>query len=134
MIKFTTNSRYTIQMIDCYNRLFQKMGGKLKIIKAWRRDATFFSYRAGSASFLKKMLEGGGKKQKKPDESPRENVGSAKNPLPETTEKRPARHEDTIGLAGCISFSGSKRACLKFGGFTFSFAEITDVMSSESDP
>ena len=35
-------------------------------------------------------------------------------------------------LAG-ISLSGSKRANVKLGGFTYAFAEITDTMSSESE-
>ena len=35
-------------------------------------------------------------------------------------------------LAG-ISYSGAKELILKLGGFTFSFAEITDGMSSENE-
>jgi hypothetical protein len=43
-------------------------------------------------------------------------------PAPRTTEKRPARHEDTIFL--CWYFIHlSKRAIMKLGGFTYAFAE-----------
>ncbi len=38
----------------------------------------------------------------------RENVGSAKNPLQKRTEKRPARHEDTMVLAGLFRFLEQK--------------------------
>lgn len=60
----------------------------------------------------------------------RENVGSAKNPLQK--RRRNAQQKRHNGPCWCISISGAKELILKLGGFTFSFAEITDVMSLES--
>ena len=42
-----------------------------------------------------------------------------------TIEKRPARHEDTMVLAG-ISYTWAKELSSKLGRFSSSFAEITD--------
>ena len=59
-------------------------------------------------------------------------VGPTKNLLQRRTEKRPARHKDT--MVPCWYFNlWSKRAILILGRFTRTFAEITDVMSSETD-
>ena len=49
--------------------------------------------------------------------------GPAKNLLPRRTEKRPARHEDTMVLAG-ISYLVAKKAYFKLGRFSCIFAEI----------
>lgn len=56
---------------------------------------------------------------------------SRQEPAQETTEIRPARRKDTLVLAGVFRILGQK--CLKLGGFTCVFAEITDKMSMESD-
>ena len=56
---------------------------------------------------------------------------SRQEPAQETTEIRPARLEDTMVLAGVFRILGQK--CLKLGGFTCVFAEITDGMSLEPD-
>ena len=60
----------------------------------------------------------------------REIEGPAKNLLLRRTKKRPAGHEDTIFL--CWHFVlKSKRANLKLGRFSISFAEITDKKEPE---
>jgi len=60
----------------------------------------------------------------------RERVGPAKNLLQRRTEKRPAGQTQWSLLAFRL---WSKRANLKLGGFTRSFAEITDKKSLEPD-
>ena len=68
------------------------------------------------------------KHKKKPDDSPYALCeGPAKKPAPETTEKRPARHEDTIFL--CWHFFSGAKEHIELGRFTHNFAEITDEMS-----
>ena len=71
------------------------------------------------------------KDSKKPDEFPRENVGSARNLLPSDRETlgKTRRHN---GLCRYF-FLRSKRAYFELGGFTFPVAETTDEMSMESD-
>ena len=58
--------------------------------------------------------------------------GPTKNLLKRRTEKRPARHEDTMVLAG-IFLSFEQKSYFKLGRFSSPFAEITDVMSSKPD-
>ena len=71
-------------------------------------------------------------KQKKAGRIPvRENVGSAKNLLP---ERQRNAQQDTKTQWSLLVFRclGAKEHILKLGGFTFSFAEITDEMSTEN--
>ncbi len=73
-----------------------------------------------------------GRRQKKAGRIPvRENVGSAKNLLPERQRKA---QQDTKTQWSLLVFRcmGAKEHILKLGGFTFSFAEITDEMSTET--
>ena len=60
-----------------------------------------------------------------------ENVGSAKNLLP---ERQRNAQQDTKTQWSLLVFRclGAKEHILKLGGFTFSFAEITDEMSTEN--
>ena len=62
----------------------------------------------------------------------REDVGPAKNPLP---ERQRNAQQDTKTQWSLLVFRclGAKEHILKLGGFTSSFAEITDKMSTESD-
>ena len=46
--------------------------------------------------------------QKKPDDSRTRVRRSRQEPVPETTEKRPARHKDTMVPCWCISFQEQK--------------------------
>ena len=62
----------------------------------------------------------------------REIVGSAKNPLKKRQRNVQQDTKTQWSLLEYFAFL-SKRAFLKLGGFTISFAEITDVMSSEPD-
>ena len=57
---------------------------------------------------------------------------SRQEPVPETTEKRPARHEDTMLLAGLFR-TLEQKDLIKLGWFSYAFAEITDVMNTEMD-
>ena len=57
-----------------------------------------------------------------------------KNLFLRRTEKCPERHEDTVLPCAGISSFMSKRAKLKLGRFSISFAEITNEMSLESTP
>ena len=57
-------------------------------------------------------------------------VGPTKNLLQRRTEKRPARHKDTM-VPCWYSNLWSKRAILILGRFTRTFAEITNEMSLE---
>ena len=61
----------------------------------------------------------------------RENVGSAKNLLPERQRnaQQDMKTQWSLLVFRCL---GAKEHILKLGGFTFSFAEITDGMSSET--
>ena len=63
----------------------------------------------------------------------REIVGSAKNPLKKRQRNVQQDTKTQWSLLEYFAFL-SKRAFLKLGGFTISFAEITDVMSSETIP
>ena len=60
-----------------------------------------------------------------------DDVGSAKNPLP---ERQRNAQQDTKTQWSLLVFRclGAKEHILKLGGFTFSFAEITDQMSTEA--
>ena len=62
----------------------------------------------------------------------REIVGSAKNPLKKRQRNVQQDTKTQWSLLEYFAFL-SKRAFLKLGGFTISFAEITDVMNLESD-
>ena len=85
--------------------------------------------------FLEKDVFPGGngrKETKKAGRIPvRENVGSAKNLLP---ERQRNAQQDTKTQWSLLVFRslGAKEHILKLGGFTFSFAEITDKMSTET--
>ena len=61
---------------------------------------------------------------KKPDAPLARCVGSRQEPAHRTSEKRPARHNDTMGL--CWYFDSMSKGQIKLGGFYTSFAEITD--------
>ena len=61
----------------------------------------------------------------------RENVGSAKNLLPE--RQRNVQQETKTQWSLLVFRSlGAKELILKLGGFTFSFAEITDKKNTEN--
>ena len=93
---------------------------------------TFFVIPDGFRIFLgKKMLEEGGKKQKSRTYPRVDDVGSAKNPLP---ERQRNAQQDTKTQWSLLVFRclGAKEHILKLGGFTSSFAEITDKMSTEN--
>lgn len=81
--------------------------------------------------FLEKMLEGGGKKQKSRTHPRVDDVGSAKNPLPERQRnaQQDTKRQWSLLVFRCL---GAKELFLKLGGFTSSFAEITDKMSTET--
>ena len=92
------------------------------------------SYRTDSVSFFRKKCFCGkltGKTKKAGRIPVRENVGSAKNLLP---ERQRNAQQDTKTQWSLLVFRclGAKELILKLGGFTFSFAEITDGMSSET--
>ena len=67
---------------------------------------------------------------KKPDAPLARCVGSRQEPAHRTSEKRPARHNDTMGL--CWYFDSMSKGQIKLGGFYTSFAEITIEMNSET--
>lgn len=73
------------------------------------------------------------KAQKKPDVSSRVREGPAKNLL---MRRQKNAQQDMKTQWSLLVFPKlmSKRACFKLGGFSRTFAEITDIKSSESDP
>ena len=77
------------------------------------------------------MSEGGGKNKKAGRIPVYDDVGSAKNPLP---ERQRNAQQDTKTQWSLLVFRclGAKEHFLKLGGFTSSFAEITDKMSTET--
>ena len=81
--------------------------------------------------FEKKLLETNERDKKAGRIPVRENVGSAKNPL---LRRQRNAQQDTKTQWSLLVFQclGAKEQILKLGGFTFSFAEITDGMSSET--
>ena len=68
---------------------------------------------------------------KKPDVSPCDDVGSAKNPLPERQRnaQQDTKTQWSLLVFRCLE---AKEHILKLGGFTSSFAEITDKMNTET--
>ena len=81
--------------------------------------------------FFRKKLPETNKRDKKAGRIPvRENVGSAKNLLP---ERQRNAQQDTKTQWSLLVFlyPVAKELILKLGGFTSSFAEITDKMSTE---
>lgn len=89
------------------------------------------SYRTVSASFLEKRYWKEAGRNKKAGRIPvYDDVGSAKNPLP---ERQRNAQQDTKTQWSLLVFRclGAKELFLKLGGFTSSFAEITDEMSTE---
>ena len=58
-------------------------------------------------------------------------VRGNEGPALKTTEKRPARHKDTMILCGGISFSRAKEF-FKLGRFSLLFAEKTGEKSTET--
>ena len=90
------------------------------------------SYRTVSASFLEKRYWKEAGRNKKAGRIPvYDDVGSAKNPLP---ERQRNAQQDTKTQWSLLVFRclGAKELFLKLGGFTSSFAEITDKMSTET--
>jgi len=93
------------------------------------------SYRTYSIAFFEKKLHflpGNAGKIKKAGRIPvHDDVGSAKNLFPK--QQRNAQQDTKTQWSLLVYFdSGTKEQILKLGGFTSSFAEITDEMSMKS--